>query len=105
MTTEAQKQEIFRLRREGRSIREIARITGVSGPTVGYYAAVVELTEAQKETLRDRNPAVNPAILSHRVKQDALQTRLGYQQLGADIINQAISQRRQRTAHGHPPKT
>lgn len=86
MTTDAQKQEIIRLRKEGKSIREIAKLTGVSGSNVGYYAASVELTDDQKETLRNKNPALNPAVLSHRTKKDALATRLGYQEKGAEKI-------------------
>jgi hypothetical protein len=58
MKTEAQRQA-RELRREGRSMKEIARLVGVSLSSVSGWVRDVPLTDAQRAALRWRNPAVN----------------------------------------------
>lgn len=46
-------------RHEGRSVKEIARVVGVSPSTVSLWVRDIELTEEQHEALLARNPAYN----------------------------------------------
>jgi transcriptional regulator with XRE-family HTH domain len=60
-TTE--REEARRLRREeGRSIKEIARLLGVSRSSVSLWVRDVELTPEQHAALRERNPAYNAQL-------------------------------------------
>jgi hypothetical protein len=54
----AERAEARRLRAEGRSIKEIARVVGVSQSSVSRWARDVALSEEQLATLRARNPAL-----------------------------------------------
>jgi transposase-like protein len=52
--------EAARLRREeGRSVKEIAALLGVSRSSVSLWVRGIELTTKQQEALRDRNPVYN----------------------------------------------
>jgi hypothetical protein len=57
-TAERQRARLLR-RRDGRSVKEIARILGVSRSSVSLWVRDIELTPAQHAALLDRNPAYN----------------------------------------------
>jgi transposase len=46
-------------RNEGAAINEIARRVGVSKSSVSLWVRDIELTEAQRQALLERNPAYN----------------------------------------------
>jgi predicted transcriptional regulator len=50
----AERDRARNLRREGRSVKDIARLVGVSQSSVSYWVRDVRLTGRQRETLRDR---------------------------------------------------
>jgi hypothetical protein len=55
-----EREEARRLRRgEGRSVKEIARLLGVSRSSVSLWVRDIELTDAQHAALLARNPAYN----------------------------------------------
>jgi transposase-like protein len=57
-TAERQRARLLR-RRDGRSVKEIAGILGVSRSSVSLWVRDIELTQEQHAALRDRNPAYN----------------------------------------------
>jgi helix-turn-helix protein len=76
-----------RLRRnEGRSIREIAAILGVSVSTVSRWTADITLSAEFTEALRQRNPALNGRLRGVHVQSAAKRTvRLRHQVHGRDL--------------------
>jgi transposase-like protein len=59
MKTEERKRARLMRRREGRSIKEIARLLGVAPSTVSLWVRDIELTAEQHAALEQRNPAYN----------------------------------------------
>ena len=80
MKTEA-RAEARRLRRqEGRSIKEIARVLGVSRSSVSLWVRDVPLTNTQREALRLRNPIYNAQLRGSAANAaHARRRRLQYQ--------------------------
>jgi len=70
-------------REEGRSVKEIARLLGVSRSSVSLWVRDVPLTDAQHEALQQRNPSYNGqcngAVARARI---ARERRWMYQQYG-----------------------
>jgi transposase-like protein len=59
MKTAERRQARLLRRRDGRSVKEIARILGVSRSSVSLWVRDIELTPEQHAALRERNPAYN----------------------------------------------
>jgi hypothetical protein len=76
-----------RLRRdEGRSIREIATMLGVSVASVSRWTADITLSAEFAEALRQRNPAINGRLRGVHMQSAAKRTvRLGHQEHGRDL--------------------
>lgn len=82
-----EREEARRLRREeGRSVKEITRLVSVSRSSVSRWVRDIELTESQKQALRDRNPAFN-AWLNGSAQRSAYfrDARLRYQMHGREL--------------------
>jgi transcriptional regulator with XRE-family HTH domain len=75
---------VRRLRRdEGRSIKEIAAVVGVSVSSVSLWVRDIELTSSQLADLQRRNPAFNRQLQAWRANADrARERRLRYQHAG-----------------------
>jgi hypothetical protein len=75
-----------RMRRdEGRSVREIARLLGVSVDSVSRWTADIALSPAFAEALRQRNPAINDQLKGAREQSVAKRrARLAQQQEGRE---------------------
>jgi transposase-like protein len=68
---------------EGRSVREIAALVGVSRSTVSLWVRDIELTPEQHASLHARNPAYNGQLLGQRVRSArAREQRLRWQEEG-----------------------
>lgn len=73
-------------RNEGRSIREIAAILGVSVSSVSRWTADITLSAEFTEALRQRNPAVNGRLRGVHMQSVAKRAvRLGHQAHGRDL--------------------
>jgi Homeodomain-like domain-containing protein len=71
---------------EGRSIREIAAILGVSVSTVSRWTADITLSPEFTEALRQRNPTLNGRLRGVHVQSAAKRTiRLGHQAHGRGL--------------------
>jgi hypothetical protein len=75
--------EAEQLRRDGRSIKEIASLVDISTSTASRWLRDIPLTQEQIAALNARNPAVNGQMLgARRLAEKALQERLGAQRHG-----------------------
>jgi transcriptional regulator with XRE-family HTH domain len=79
-----EREEARRLRRdEGRSVREIQQLLGVSKSSVSSWVRDIELAPEQVEALRQRNPRYNAQLNgSHANVARALSRRAKYQEDG-----------------------
>jgi transposase-like protein len=79
-----ERQEARRLRsEEGRSIKEIAGLVGVSVSSVSVWVRDIELTEGQRQALLLRNPAFNRQLQAWRANaEQARARRRAYQEEG-----------------------
>jgi hypothetical protein len=88
-----ERQEARRMRRdEGRSVREIAALLGVSVASVSRWTADITLSPGFVEALRQRNPAVNGCLIGTR------------EQSAARRVVRAEAQRRGRELARHPTR-
>jgi AcrR family transcriptional regulator len=83
----AEREWARRLRREeGRSVKEITKLVGVSRSSVSLWVRDIELTEAQKQALRDRNPAFNAWLNGSAARSAHFRDlRRGYQERGREL--------------------
>jgi transcriptional regulator with XRE-family HTH domain len=81
-TVERRQARLLR-RRDGCSVKEIARLVGASPSTVSLWVRDIELTAEQHEALRQRNPVYNVQLNGWKANIDKGRARrLGYQQAG-----------------------
>jgi predicted transcriptional regulator len=90
MKTE-QREGARRLRREeGRSIKEIAALVGVSVSSVSVWVRDIELTDEQVQALRLRNPAINQRLAAWRSNSERARVRRrAYQQEGRALARES----------------
>lgn len=83
--------EARRLRsKEGRSVREIADLVGVSRASVSVWVRDIELTPEQHEALHRRNPAYNGQLLGQAVRSArARELRRIWQEEGRAVARRA----------------
>jgi hypothetical protein len=72
------------LRREGRSVKEIARMVGVSLSSVSLWVRDVELTPEARAALHDRNPTRNGEIVRAANLERARARRTVWQDAGRE---------------------
>jgi transposase-like protein len=89
-TAEREQARALRLH-EGRSIKEIARIVGVSVSSVSVWVRDLELTADQHEALRQRNPTYNQ-LLSGRAAASANRRR---ERVAAQEEGRVLARRRE----------
>src|SRR4051794_2772822 len=79
-----ERQEARRLRREeGRSVKEIERLLGVSRSTASVWVRDIRLTTAQRAALKQRNPIHNGQLRGAAVNAERGRARRrGYQEQG-----------------------
>ena len=76
--------------REGRSIKEIARLVGVAPSSVSLWVRDVPLTQAQLDSLRLRNPAYNRQLRgANRNAEKGRARRSAYQEEGRELARHA----------------
>jgi transcriptional regulator with XRE-family HTH domain len=82
-----------RLRREeGRSIKEIARLVGVSVSSVSLWVRDIELTDEQVNALRERNSYYNRQFEAWRANAErARRRRQGYQDEGRALARLGVA--------------
>jgi hypothetical protein len=87
----SERNEARRLRREeGRSVKEIERLVGVARSTASLWVRDIPLTEAQRASLKQRNPIYNGQFKGAAVNAERGRARrLAYQERGRLRANAA----------------
>jgi transposase-like protein len=87
-----EREEARRMRRdEGRSVREIARLLGVSVGSVSRWTADITLSPGFIEALRQRNPAINGRLNGSREQSAAKRAvRIAAQARGRERARQPM---------------
>jgi hypothetical protein len=74
--------EARRLRSEGRSMKEIARLDGVALSSVSCWTRDIELSPEQCRLLRSRNPSINGQLVAAQNRERGLVRRKRFQSIG-----------------------
>ncbi|MEP7291210.1 MAG: hypothetical protein ABI835_05480, partial [Chloroflexota bacterium] len=83
MTKPHERVEARRLRREGMSLKDIAKLLGVAKASVSVWVRDIPLTDEQNATLRDKYHHYDAKIKGSRANfQKGLEQRIAYQQEG-----------------------
>ena len=75
----AEQLEARRLRLDGRSMKEIARLVGVSLSSVSCWTRGIEMSPEQCARLRSRNPSINGQLVAAANRERGLVQRRAYQ--------------------------
>lgn len=85
---EMQEARILR-QRDGLPIREIAEKLGVAKSSVSLWVRDIELSEQQKQSLLEKNPAYNRQLEGGKVKKEIYRKeRTAYQQEGRGLVRE-----------------
>jgi hypothetical protein len=88
----AERTQARELRREGRSMKEIARLVGCALSSISAWTRDIELTEEQCKSLRSRNPAINGQVVAAANASRARARRRLYQEHGRRLARRGARQ-------------